>query len=79
MDIHDLMEAQRKNEEIVEKHEGAKRWLLPLSLLFLVVFGVLLLQGWLLNVGSILVFLVGLVLVIYLFYTGLSAMADLLC
>ena len=73
MNIHDLMEAQRKNEEIVEKHEGAKRWLLPLSLLFLVVFGVLLLQGWLLNVGSILVFLVGLVLVIYLFYTGLSA------
>lgn len=73
MNIHDLMEAQRKNEEIVEKHEGAKRWLLPLSLLFLVVFGVMLLQGWLLNAGSILVFLVGLVLVIYLFYTGLSA------
>lgn len=73
MNIHDLMEAQKKNEEIVEKHEEVKRWLFPVSILFLILFGVLLLDGGVLSNGSILLFLVGLVLVIYLFYTGLSA------
>lgn len=73
MNIHDLMEAQKKNEEIVEKHEEVKRWLFPVSILFLILFGVLLLGGGVLSNGSILLFLVGLVLVIYLFYTGLSA------
>lgn len=73
MNIHDFMEAQKKNEEIVEKHEEVKRWLFPVSILFLILFGVLLLGGGVLSNGSILLFLVGLVLVIYLFYTGLSA------
>lgn len=73
MNIHDLMEAQKKNEEIVEKNEEVKRWLFPVSILFLILFGVLLLGGGVLSNGSILLFLVGLVLVIYLFYTGLSA------
>lgn len=73
MNIHDLMEAQKKNEEIVEKHEEVKRWLFPVSILFLILFGVLLLGGGVLSNGSVILFLVGLVLVIYLFYTGLSA------
>lgn len=73
MNIHDLMEAQKKNEEIVEKHEEVKRWLFPVSILFLILFGVLLLGGGVLSNGSILLLLVGLVLVIYLFYMGLSA------
>ena len=73
MNIHDFMEAQKKNEEIVEKYEEVKRWLFPVSILFLILFGVLLLGGGVLSNGSILLFLVGLVLVIYLFYTGLSA------
>lgn len=73
MNIHDLMEAQKKNEEIVEKNEEVKRWLFPVSILFLILFGVLLLGGGVLSNGSVILFLVGLVLVIYLFYTGLSA------
>lgn len=73
MNIHDLMEAQKKNEEIVEKNEEVKRWLFPISILFLILFGVLLLGGSVLTNGSIIFFLVGLVFVIYLFYTGLSA------
>lgn len=73
MNIHDFMEAQKKNEEIVEKYEEVKRWLFPVSILFSILFGVLLLGGGVLSNGSILLFLVGLVLVIYLFYTGLSA------
>lgn len=73
MNIHDLMEAQKKNEEIVEKHEEVKRWLFPVSILFLILFAVLLLGGGVLSNGSVILFLVGLVLVIYLFYTGLSA------
>lgn len=35
MNIHDLMDSQRQNEEIKETHEKAKRWFLPLSALFL--------------------------------------------
>lgn len=73
MNIHDLMEAQKKNEEIVEKNEEVKRWLFPVPILFLILFGVLLLGGGVLSNGSVILFLVGLVLVIYLFYTGLSA------
>lgn len=73
MNIHDLMEVQKKNEEITEKREKIKRWLFPVSILFLIIFGVLLLSGGVGSTGSIVLFLVGLVLVIYLFYTGLSA------
>ena len=73
MNIHDLMEVQKKNEEITEKREEIKRWLFPVSILFLITFGVLLLSGGVGSTGGIVLFLVGLVLVIYLFYTGLSA------
>lgn len=38
MNIHDLMNAKRKNEEIKEKYEGAKRLLFPLSILFIIIF-----------------------------------------
>ena len=71
MNIHDLMEAQRKNEEIKEKHESVKRLLLPLSILFLLLFWMLF--GALSNTGEAALFLIGLVITIYLFYTGLSA------
>lgn len=71
MNIHDLMEAERKNEEIKESHEPAKRFLLPLSLLFLLLFWALF--GSLQSNGATALFLIGLVATIYLFYTGLSA------
>lgn len=76
MNICDLMNAGNKNEEIRESHEKAKRWLLPLAAIFLVLFGMWLffggmIDGW--NGGTIIGFIVGLVLTIYLFYTGLAA------
>ncbi len=73
MNIRNLMEAQKKNEEIRESHEQAKRWLFPLSLLFLSVFAVFIFTGGIQGGGQILFFLVGIVLVIYLFYIGLSS------
>ncbi len=73
MSIRDLMDSQKKNEEVRGKHEKAKRLLLPFSLLFFAVFGVFLFcwKNW--NAGIILLFLTGLVLTIYLFYTGIAA------
>lgn len=77
MNIRDLMDAGNKNEEVKEAHEHLKQWLLPVSLIFLLLFGVWLFfgsqlfGGW--NGGTLIVFLVGLVLVIYLFYIGLSS------
>lgn len=71
MNIHDLMDSQRQNEEIKETHEKAKRWFLPLSVLFLVVFGVFLFcfKAW--DTGVVIAFLIGLVLTIYLFTQAL--------
>lgn len=60
-----------------ESHERIKQWLLPLSVFFLLLFdawlffGGRLFGGW--NGGTIIGFLTGLVLVIYLFYIGLSS------
>lgn len=73
MNIHDLMESQRRNEEIGEKHEKIKRMLLPFSILILILFGVFLFcyKNW--DIGILTAFLIGLVLSIYLFYTGIAA------
>lgn len=77
MNIRDLMDAGNKNEEVKESHERVKQWFLPLSLVFLIFFGVwlffgaALFGGW--NGGTVIGFLVGLILVIYLFYIGLSS------
>lgn len=77
MNIRDLMDAGNKNEEVKESHERIKQWLLPVSVVFLILFGVwlffggLFMGGW--NGGTIIAFLVGLVLVIYLFYIGVSS------
>lgn len=73
MNIHDLMESQRRNEEISEKHEKRKRMLLPLSILILILFGFFLFcyKNW--DTGILTAFLIGLVLSIYLFYTGIAA------
>ncbi len=77
MNIRELMDAGNKNEEVKEKQEHVKKWFLPLSVLFLFLFGLWLLfggkvfGGW--SGGTIIGFLVGLVLVIYLFYIGLSS------
>ena len=71
MNIHALMEAGRKNEEIKEKYEPAKRLLLPLSVLFILLFWKLF--GRLQDNGDTALFLVGLVVTIFLFYIGLSA------
>lgn len=76
MNICDLINAGSKNEEIIESHEQVKRWLLPLSLVFLVLFGLWLFSGGILGEwggGAVIGFIVGLVLTIYLFYTGLSS------
>ena len=56
------MDSQRQNEEIKETHEKAKRWFLPLSLLFLIVFGVFLFcfKAW--DTGVVIAFLPYLVL-----------------
>lgn len=73
MSIHSLMNAEKQNEKIQESHESRKRILFPLSLLFMGVFGWWLLRGVIRDTGEIVGFLVGLVLVIYLFYMGLSS------
>ena len=66
MNIRDLMEAQKKNEEIKESHEQLKKWLFPVSILFLAVFGAFIFLGRIQSFGGVLVFLIGVVLVIYL-------------
>lgn len=71
MNIQGLMTLRRQNEEIKEKHEEAKRILLPLSVGFLLLFWTWF--GRLSSTGEILLFLIGLVLTIYLFYVGISA------
>ena len=73
MNIHDLMEAQKKNEEIKESNEQLKKWLFPVSILFLAVFAGFIFFGGIQSAGNVLFFLIGLVLVIYLFYIGLSS------
>ena len=71
MNIHDLMNAGRQNEVIREKHESVKRVLFPLSIVFILMFWAKF--GRFSGTLQVLVFLVGLVLTIYLFYLGLSA------
>lgn len=73
MNIYRLMNAEKQNEEIKESHEELKKWLLPVSSLFLFLFGVWLFFGKNWSTQLVLLFLVGLVLVIYLFYIGLSS------
>ena len=73
MNIHSLMNAQKQNEEIKESHEELKKWLLPLSGIFLAAFVIWLFFGKNWEAQVILLFLTGLILVIYLFYAGLSS------
>lgn len=71
MSISGLMNAQRQNQEIKEKHEPAKRIFFPVSIVFIALFWIWF--GHLENAGEIVLFLLGLVAVIYLFYVGVSA------
>lgn len=71
MNIHDLMNSSKKNEEVKEGHEKIKRLLFPVSILFILAFWTLFTQ--LTSVGDIAAFMIGLVLTIYLFYMGLSS------
>ncbi len=73
MNIRALLNSKDQNEEVKESHEKAKQWLLPLSILFLLafVFFLFFYKNW--NEGVVLAFLTGLVLTIYIFYTGLAA------
>lgn len=73
MSIHTLMNSERQNEQIKESHEEARRILLPFSVLGLLGLGLLLFfyKSW--DSGMILGFLIGLVLAIFLFYSGLAA------
>lgn len=73
MNIHHLLASEKQNEEIRQSHERRRRLLLPLSLLFLTLFGIFLFhwKNW--DTGTLLFFLTGLILSIYLFYVGISA------
>lgn len=71
MSIQSLMNARRQNEEIREKNEEVKRILFPLSVIFILMFWRWF--GGLESTEETLVFLMGLVLTIYLFYIGISA------
>jgi len=73
MNIRDLMESNKKNEEIKEKHENLKRLLFPFSVLLFIFFGIFLFcyKNW--NTGILCLFIVGLVLAVYMFYMGISA------
>lgn len=73
MNIHDLMSENQKNEELKEKNEKTKRLLLPLSILFIIAFGIWILSGNVQSVGAATGFLLGLFVTVYVFYTGLSA------
>ncbi len=73
MNIHDLMNSQRQNEEVKESREEMKKWLLPLAVLFIALFAVFLFTYKKWDSAVIIFFIIGLVLTIYLFYTGLSA------
>lgn len=73
MNIRELMDSRKQNEEVKESHEKGKRLLFPLSLLFFAVFGgsLFFYKNW--DTGTAAVFLIGLVVTIYLFYTGIAA------
>lgn len=71
MNIHALMNAKRQNEEIREKYEETKRFLLPLSVLLIFAFWSIF--GGISKTEELVVFLIALVFSIYLFYIGLSA------
>ena len=73
MNIHDLMREDQKNEEMEEKHESIRKWLFPLSVGCILAFGVWILSGHIRSVGGAYIFLIGLFLSMYLFYSGLSA------
>ena len=66
-------EGRKKNEELKEKNEKIKRLLLPFSILFIFAFGVWILSGNIQSPGGAAVFLTGLFITMYVFYTGLSA------
>ena len=69
--INDLMMQDRRNEEVTEEHERWKRILLPVTIVFLVVFWGIFTK--LRTTGELVLFLIGLVVTVYLFYAGVSA------
>lgn len=71
MNIQALMNVKRQNEEVREKYEGVKKLILPISVLFILLFWAAF--GRLSDALQIILFLIGLVFTIYLFYIGLSA------
>lgn len=71
MNIQTLMNAGRRNEEIQEKFERGKQMLLPISVVFILLFWKMF--GRLSDNLQTGLFIIGLVITIYLFYLGLSA------
>ena len=73
MNIRDLMDEQHRGEEIREGKVGIRKLLLPVSILVLAALEVALCLGLIRDGVSIMGFLAGLVVFIYLFYAGVSA------
>ena len=73
MNIRDLMDEQHRGEEIREGKVGIRKLLLPVSILVLAALEVALCMGLIRDGVSIMGFLAGLVVFIYLFYAGVSA------
>lgn len=73
MNIRDLMDEQHRGEEIQEGKVGIRKLLLPVSILVLAALEVALCLGLIRDGVSIMGFLAGLVVFIYLFYAGVSA------
>lgn len=72
MNISDMMQLERKNEEIHEKHEKAKRWLAAASIIYFIVFIVLMLRGNY-SVLPATLMICGFFAAIYFFYIGFAS------
>lgn len=71
MNIHALMNERRRNEEVKEGHEEAKRLLLPVSIVMILGFWTVLKK--ITDSAQLGMFLTGLVVTIYMFYMGVSS------
>lgn len=72
MHIHDMMYLDKQNEQLKNGNSSGKKWMLPASLAYMAVFGVML-YGELFNALNVWPMIIGLFAAIYLLYMGLAA------